>query len=1323
MKTFKLKYSFPLLFLLFLSDLSAAVTYTQGSTAQELADQIQGVGITITNPVITHGAAEQVGIYSDGSDEGLEVDEGIILTCMTVNESFTKNSSGSTSLAPSGNYNDSDLLAIDNRAYYNPVIFEFDVTLDDNTRLLLVDYQFASEEYNEFVGSQFNDAFGFFISGGDLNQTYNIARVVDNQTYVTIDNIDNYDTVTVNNVNNGVTTDVGYYGQSYPPTNSSFYIDNTNNKIDVEYDGLTHTLHATLDNLTPGETYHFKMAIADTADAQWDTGVFVNKINGLREPSICYDYAFKQNEQYITSDYNASVGPYINADVIANDTNYPLNLAIYIKNIQDSEITASNILVDIFDINTSQATYDRESVWVTETGELYPTKIDDADLNVSDSYVKEIPVDSFDAFEYFYTYYSLNPLENELDMPINARITYDLTIPLSLTDSITVTRSSLIDADIPICNGDSSYNPVAGIFTAVHNDYYNLDIGGTRPYYNIPTQVTSREGNFKVLSLDVNDTDLLVPRSTMVAVELVDVGAFHDTEATCTEQSNAISERVWIRIGNDVDENSTSAMFDRIALQTAISEARTGLKNGLNTLASSWDFYKNARKNAAFRISYNRTNDGNDDLVKVTPTRDNNGDTTGTYSINFPEIIHEIDPPVCAVDMDGNPGNVDTIGTWCRNNSDKLTMTEIAICMECVYGYNVKFECSRDNFAIRPEAFLMHVDDQNQSNPSLQQRLTTNYSGVTAATAAANLQELNLAAGYNYDIEVNATNHRNNISSNGYTKSFNPDFNTTDKTEYMWEERTGVTANACNDDRNQSIKMTFNNGLLINTHTAPNVVDTNTSLYQVGEYELRVLDTTWTAVDSDPALMTHHMGAYFLNTNTLDCTPNSSATYPVDTTIDLTDATTLSNSLVGCNISSSHTNSHSNLLYNLASNSDTALAATDLKYNSYDVEFHPYKFTINNTVTLGLYDSNNTTGLLANTVANPFVYMSNINSLNPMDENMSVHFNTIITATGKNGTSGLTNFVTGCYAEPLDLNISKSATGSSKLVLSYNYYDYNSTQDEITANSILNSFIDHGNEDVNVTLTTLNTSFQKDLNGTINTKINLNFNREVNESANPEKITFIRYDAVSPNNLYSADLLNNQQAEGNFTLDQNVTFYYGRTAARKTREICDTNSNNCDADEVFIYYEVFCHQQVNNQWCNNANLPKDISGNSLQKVDTRWFQSLDHNITTYGQITNTVDKNNPTFITLPSGITHNQGNEYISDSVHRYQITNDGLPYVAEMDDTVPGWLLHDENNASTTTNSHTVIYRGRTEWTGEHEADSTTKTDRVQRVNRRTMW
>jgi len=952
-----------------------------------------------------------------------------------------------------------------------------------------------------------------------------------------------------------------------------------------------------------------------------------------------------------------------------------INVTIFIRNLVDSDLEVKNMIVNITDINTTQATYISDSVYLNKTGELHPTLIGDSLLDIGSDYIKDIPVGDMASNGYFYIYYGLDPSEDTLDMPIKVNATYDLVIDGNTTIPYLLT----VGANLQMCSSTNfKYTPTKGQFNIVNNYYHPYSDGNN--YNNLPTAVTQRADNYTVLSYDKDDANFttLMDANISVYVELIDASAFHNTFASCKEPSSSISEKILV-VFEDNKETSFNA-------QDIIATFPTADGTGSNPDGDK-DFYKTAKENAAFRISW--TNDLNDTTIGV-----DGDEATGYHLTNFSDYATMSCKEPVTTDVDVGATTVTKTYTQvpqaCANagqaSASAMNKKELAACLQCIYGYNTKYICSRDNFSIRPEAFLMHLDDQNQTDSTSQSRLTTGQSGVSGATATP----LALATGYKYNIEVNATNHYTNDASYGYTKTMNvTDDNST--ALYIWDPSSTVVSGACNDEDNKTITMRFVNG----------VVDKNTSVGQVGQYKLNIKDTTWTTVDSNPTFMTHHDGdSYFLDSSNPDCIPNSTVVSAVAVPSALP-------TLNGCDISSKHSNTVANL-----------------KYNDYNITFHPYKFVVTNTVTLGLSDASNPKGIDVNSTTNPFIYMSDINTT--QDENMSVHFNTIITASGKDSSSGLTNFVTGCYAKPLDLDIGKSSTSNSRLVLSYRYHDYNVSSGLILPANDINSFIDYGNEDINITLNTdpssLDNAFQKDMNGTINTRINLNFNREVNASANPERITFISYRVDDPSNTFNADLNPAKTAEGNVSINQNVTFYYARTAAKKTRQICDTGNANCDANEVFIYYEVFCNGTINNNTCDPSLLPKDVSGNSLQKVDSRWFQSLDHNITTYGQITNTTDSNNPTFITLPDGITHST-NEYTSDSVHRYQISNDGLPYTADMNDTVPRWFVYDENNASAVSNSHIVIFRGQTEWSGEHEADSKTKTDRVKRVNRRTMW
>ncbi len=120
-------------------------------------------------------------------------------------------------------------------------------------------YCFASEEYPEFACSEYNDIFGFFISGPGYPTPTNIARIPGTALPVAINNLHPDNT----------TPD-----RPCPPKNAQFYINNLNSNKQPTYDGLTRVFTAEA-IVTPCDTYVIRLVIADVGDPVYDSGVFL----------------------------------------------------------------------------------------------------------------------------------------------------------------------------------------------------------------------------------------------------------------------------------------------------------------------------------------------------------------------------------------------------------------------------------------------------------------------------------------------------------------------------------------------------------------------------------------------------------------------------------------------------------------------------------------------------------------------------------------------------------------------------------------------------------------------------------------------------------------------------------------------------------------------------------------------------------------------------------------------------------------------------------------------------------------------------------------
>ena len=205
-------------------------------------------GITINSASYT-GANGASGTFEVGTDI-IGIDRGILLTSGTVATALGPNDDDGAgednglpgdaqldNLIPGGATQDASVLTIHFTPTGNQIRFS---------------YVFASEEYNEYVGSEFNDLFAFFVGGT------NYAVLPGTSTPVAI-----------NNVNCGSSID-----PFFPPTNCSFFIDNTDAGLDIQMDGMTTVLTFTAP-VNPGVQNTMRLAIADVSDGILDSAVFL----------------------------------------------------------------------------------------------------------------------------------------------------------------------------------------------------------------------------------------------------------------------------------------------------------------------------------------------------------------------------------------------------------------------------------------------------------------------------------------------------------------------------------------------------------------------------------------------------------------------------------------------------------------------------------------------------------------------------------------------------------------------------------------------------------------------------------------------------------------------------------------------------------------------------------------------------------------------------------------------------------------------------------------------------------------------------------------
>lgn len=249
------------------NDSSAQLTTNNAMTPTQLVQNVLlGAGITASNITFSGDSAARGSFNGTLSNIGFT--SGIILAAGNITNSNGPNNTDAQTTDFGTSSTDPELTAIASNTIYDAAILEFDfIPVSDSIKFR---YVFASEEYPEYVCSNFNDVFGFFVSGpnpaGGTYTNKNIAIVPTSNPPLA---------VAINTVNPGVAGANSGGGTCTSLAYSSLYFDNeTPPGTTVQYDGFTNPLTAK-EAVICGQTYHIKIAIADVGDGSFDSGVFL----------------------------------------------------------------------------------------------------------------------------------------------------------------------------------------------------------------------------------------------------------------------------------------------------------------------------------------------------------------------------------------------------------------------------------------------------------------------------------------------------------------------------------------------------------------------------------------------------------------------------------------------------------------------------------------------------------------------------------------------------------------------------------------------------------------------------------------------------------------------------------------------------------------------------------------------------------------------------------------------------------------------------------------------------------------------------------------
>lgn len=239
--------------------------------AMMVAQELAGDGVTIISSTLL-GDPLQIGKFNNGSSV-MDISDGILLTTGDAKYAekylFSYSNTDHTQIKIPGEpvYSfDSDLNKVTNGPQIKPVALEIEF-ISNNTNIEF-EFVFASLEYPAFVGSSFNDAFVFTLSGPGINSNEGFIN-----NGVNIAKLPNGDPISINTVNQSDNTNYFTLTGIPPLTGVNYWT----------YPGKTIPIIINRE-IECNQVYKLRLVISNISDDLRDSGVFLKK-GSLKSPS------------------------------------------------------------------------------------------------------------------------------------------------------------------------------------------------------------------------------------------------------------------------------------------------------------------------------------------------------------------------------------------------------------------------------------------------------------------------------------------------------------------------------------------------------------------------------------------------------------------------------------------------------------------------------------------------------------------------------------------------------------------------------------------------------------------------------------------------------------------------------------------------------------------------------------------------------------------------------------------------------------------------------------------------------------------------------